>query len=475
VRFFYFEIVHNDFLQTTRSKWQIIIFARIVSRGEHKQQYSQSFRQAEFLSALSATISESSGLRALDVMSSLLDRAVFTNAFSYKRIDAHLLPPSVSLCQIEMYNNALQFLDIRDDDDLTAESVHRTTERCSLIHSTYIVLADAHSYANLVDRSLLSETFNNMIQSDGAKATWRLRRHEFSFAVDDDNPRFGKRGTRSVLKERAALVHLEPLLTQLGGRVDLHCPECDICLLEGLSSTTETSSLFKILARKLVDGARHNKIAPRTRICITMTPLCSIAAYLLCNIALIQENQTILDPFAGSAATLLAAALISPSVRTVGIEIASDGFISRSNIRKDFKSRGVEEPIALLQGDIMDPSTRDNAREAIGNRAFDVIITDPPYGRREAMSGVGVGNDKSALNELIDAIGHDRCRGKSLLRPGGRLVAFLPCPKDSNVLDLLPSQERLSYAGLKLLEKREQKLNDSSRWMVSLLSQPIVS
>jgi tRNA G10 N-methylase Trm11 len=206
-----------------------------------------------------------------------------------------------------------------------------------------------------------------------------------------------------------------------------------------------------------------------------MTPLCSIAAYLLCNIALIQENQTILDPFAGSAATLLAAALISPSVRTVGIEIASDGFISRSNIRKDFKSRGVAEPIALLQGDIMDPSTRDNAREAIGNRAFDVIITDPPYGRREAMSGVGVGNDKSALNELIDAIGHDRCRGKSLLRPGGRLVAFLPCPKDSNVLDLLPSQERLSYAGLKLLEKREQKLNDSSRRMVSLLSQPIVS
>ncbi|KAL3823909.1 hypothetical protein ACHAXA_005491 [Cyclostephanos tholiformis] len=288
----------------------------------------------EFPSPLSATISESSGLRASDVMSSVMDRAVFTNAFSYdpyKTIDGEVLSPSVSLCQIEMYNNALQ-----GDAGLTTESIKSATGRCSLIHSTYIVLADAPSYANLVDRSLLSETFKNMIQSDGAGVTWRLRRHESSFVVDDDNPRFGKRGTRSVPKERAALVHLEPFLTQLRGRVDLNGPECDICLLEGLSSTTETSGLFKILARKLVDGARHNIIAPKTRICIITTPLCSIAAYLLCNIALIRENQAILDPFSSSAATLLAATLISPSVRTVGIDIESDELISRSSIKNDF-------------------------------------------------------------------------------------------------------------------------------------------
>ncbi len=51
-------------------------------------------------------------------------------------------------------------------------------------------------------------------------------------------------------------------------------------------------------------------------------------------------------------------------------------------------------------------------------------------------------------------------------------VAIIPCPKDSNVLDLLPSEQLLSYAGLELLEKREQKLNDSSRWVVSFLSLP---
>lgn len=405
-------------------------------------------------------------------MTSLKDRAIFTNAFSYDpRRARSLLPPTVSLCQVEMYNNALQYLDIKCDAGLTTESIKRATERCSLIHSTYILLAQSSSYAKLVDKSLRSKTFKDMIQSYGAVSTWRLRRHESSFAVDDDNPRFGKSGTRSVLKERAALAQLEPLFAQLRGRVDLQNPECDIYLLEGLSSTTETSStLIKILTRRLVEGAYHSKIAPKTRICITRTPLCSIAAYLLCNIALIQENQTILDPFAGSATTLLAATLISPSVRTVGVEI--DEFISRSSIMEDFSSRGAAEPVALLQGDIMDRSMRDNARAAIGDMAFDVIITDPPYGRREAMSGAGVGNDKLALNDLIDAIGHDRCSGKPLLRPGGRLVAFIPCPKDSNVLDLLPSEQLLSYAGLELLEKREQKLNDSSRWVVSFLSLP---
>jgi hypothetical protein len=206
-------------------------------RGEHKQQYSQSFRQVEFLSALSATASESpSGLGVSDIVTSLKDRAIFTNAFlydPYKQID-NQLPPTVSLCHVKMYNNALQYLDIKCDAGLTTESIKRATEQCSLIHSTYIVLAQSSSYAKLVDKSLLSKTFKDMIQflelrqlgAYGAMSPALL-------VVDDDNPRFGKRGTWSVLKERATLAHLEPLFTQLGGRVDLQNPECNIYLLGG--------------------------------------------------------------------------------------------------------------------------------------------------------------------------------------------------------------------------------------------------
>ena len=100
--------------------------------------------------------------------------------------------------------------------------------------------------------------------------------------------------------------------------------------------------------------------------------------------------------------------------------------------------------MALLEGDVGSQTRRDRARAAIQYKAFDCIITDPPYGRREALSGTVVGQDSNAaLNGLIDVIARDHRNGTPLLQPaGGRLVAFLPCPKDGNILDLLPSQQR---------------------------------
>ena len=74
-------------------------------------------------------------------------------------------------------------------------------------------------------------------------------------------------------------------------------------------------------------------------------------------------------------------------VDTVGISISTDEAVPRSHILEDFKSRGLSEPVALLEGDAIDEMVRDNAIEAIDGQAFDVIITDPPYGIREAISG----------------------------------------------------------------------------------------
>eukprot|EP00956_Cyclotella_meneghiniana_P042612 scaffold248657_cov79-Cyclotella_meneghiniana.AAC.1 len=72
----------------------------------------------------------------------------------------------------------------------------------------------------------------------------------------------------------------------------------------------------------------------------------------------------------------------------------------------------------------MNESTRDDARRLIGGNAFDVIVTDPPYGRREGMSKF---EGMPVLSHLIDVIGRDRSSGKPLLKVGGRMVAFQPC------------------------------------------------
>jgi len=338
-------------------------------------------------------------------------------------------------------------------------------------------------YADLVDQALRSKAFDDMSESETVahqnSKTWRIRRHEYSFVNDENNPRFGKGTTRSVKKEKSALQQLEPLLISFKGKVDLKNPDCNIYLLEGICDNCVTDSgpkgiteLLKILARKISSGAKVSVMAPKTRICITNTPLEPIAAFILCNLASIRENDKVLDPFAGSASVLLAASMISNSVRTVGIEIASDKFLSREKVRQDFSTRGLSQPLGLLIGNSMDSKIREEARKLIGGSEFDAIVCDPPYGIREAMSGSDSGyGGSAALFDLIDAIGRDRHLGTPLLKRGGKLVSFFPCLRGDNIEDLLPSNERLKRAGLLFEFKREQKLNSAlSRWVLSFKS-----
>lgn len=450
-------------------------------RGEHKEGYSQSFRHWEFLSALSATIANANkGVEASDVFKQL-ERTTFTNAFFFDPFKRKSLDVP-SLYQVGLYNEALQHISFPTDNNyyqyITTEVIANTTERCALIHSSYRVVATGMEYSTLVEKASESGAFDDMISKEIQQVykSWSVRRHEYSFADDDNNPRFGKRTTRSPKKEQAALIQLKPLLIDFGGKVDLKNPDCHIYLLEGLRDNecvadvvSGGDELNKILCIKLASGAKHSIMAPNQRICVTNTPLCSISAYLLANIAMVRDNQTILDPFAGSGATLLASAIISPSVQTVGVEIATDEVVSRDDIRQDFVSRNLSQPTALLAGDAMDAAVRDKARKSTGGEAFDVILTDPPYGLREAFPGAeGVYDGSAALLELIDAMGQDRREGTPLLKRGGRLVAFYPCRQGQSIIELLPSQERLERAGLQLQDTREQRLNSGlSRWLLS--------
>ena len=214
---------------------------------------------------------------------------------------------------------------------------------------------------------------------------------------------------------------------------------------------------------------RHPYYALKTRICVTTNPLCPIASFALCNIAQLQRNgrPPILDPFAGSCATLLAAAHITslptplsylskphPSLggcRSVAIEIAHEGFVNRNDIVEDFVTRSLPPPSEIIPGNCLSLEARDRARLAIGEGAFDVIITDPPYGIREAMSSEensdnseevdDSNNDNdppsiSPLTKLFYAMGQDRRNGTPLLKAGGHLVAFIPVQK-VNVLRIV--------------------------------------
>ena len=354
--------------------------------------------------------------------------------------------------------------------------------------------------------------------------------------------RHGPRQTRSVSQERIALQALKPLLVTFGGGVDLTHPDCKLYVLDGIqlppstimpvddaSTTTTTTTTTRtgtnnttttgtILARRLSQGARVSCFAPKTRICVTTTPLCPIAATCLCNAAQIQPHAKILDPYGGSATILLAAAFLEPTVQSISIEVAHNGYVNRSNIGQDFVTRNLTAPIALIQGDSTDWNIRQHARfllqaqelqhqkryqlSLVGENqteskddhyarnnenlgVFDCIITDPPYGIRESTSSSSDNISTSPLQDLLAALIYDRdVVGHRLLRKGGKLVCFLPSARQPtfyeqdtttratstvplSVTQALPTTMELDQAGLQLVTLREQPLNDNlSRWLV---------
>lgn len=315
------------------------------------------------------------------------------------------------------------------------------------------------------------------------KATWCFRARSYNNAEiiqdhDDDDvsfndsnkrKRYGSR-TRSMGKEKVGLRALKKLFIKFGGTVSLKNPDTKIYIFDGIGLENENT----ILVRRIATGPKTSIISPNQRICVTNTPLEPIAAFVLCNIARINNSTTVLDPYAGSCSTLLAATIIAPSAESVGIEIAHDGFVNREHIYSDFTSRKLKIPNKLIHGDSTDPVVRKDALSAIDNNPFDVIIADPPYGIRESVSSIG----KSPLEELFMAVASDRSDDKDLtscnkrlLKLGGRLVAFVPVTDEQTLTEMLPSDEMTKEAGLELELWKEQILNQKlSRWLVSYIS-----
>ena len=111
------------------------------------------------------------------------------------------------------------------------------------------------------------------------------------------------------------------------------------------------------------------------------------------------------------------------------------------------------------------------ARGVVSNqRPFDCIVTDPPYGIRESQIA------RSPIHDLLELIRMDRDNDQRLLRVGGRLVLFVPDPKEqandkqTDIMTLLPDRTTMERAGLQFEFCAEQPLNDLlSRWLVSFV------
>jgi tRNA G10 N-methylase Trm11 len=371
----------------------------------------------------------------------------------------------MSTAMLACYNEAMQYVQVTVPDDVPRQALVEAVERCSLVHALYEVVAEAKTYADLATIAITSDAFDDMKRGSGQateNCTWCVRaRYYGEISGPIKQKRSGAR-SRSMNIEKEVLRALGPLLLEFGGKVNLEEPDSTIYAFDGLESAGG-----KVLAREIASGPRASIIRPSTRICVANTPLCPIAAFALCNVAGVRAGQSILDPYAGSCATFLAAAMMASSCRMVGIDISHNGIVNRTDIRKDFSTRDLLEPLALLQGDSTDEKLRNEARSFIQDEPFDHIITDPPYGIRESKGH----NELSPVGELLQSIKRDRANGRRLLKKGGRLVCFIPVHEDEETLDeAMPTSSQLEKAGLRCEMMREQPLNDKlSRWLVSFL------
>ncbi|KAG7354264.1 RNA methylase [Nitzschia inconspicua] len=460
-------------------------------RGEKDAGYSKPFRQLEFQGAMAAETATRTTTTATyqDV------RPTFVNALVY---NGNEFMPDVN---VEHFNEAMQYVSFQKNENtnrsdnnhdnhmvgavVSRKSVENAASRCSLVHAVYEIIAQSDDLDMLAELAIQDGGFEDLYKENEFQhqglLTWCFRARSYlGDLVDSPSDRetvsssttttksgkvkrYGS-NTRSMGLERKGLKALTPLLVKLGGKVDLLNPHVKIYIFDGLRD--EHGQPQKVLARRIATGPRTSAIAPATRICITNTPLEPIAAFSLCNVARIKNGDKILDPYCGSGTTLLAAAMMAPTVQSVGIEIAHNGLVNRNDILQDFRSRDLTPPKQLICGDSTHADVRQQARAAVGNTAFDAIVADPPYGIRESSNY----NERSPLEELFASIQHDRDAGQRLLNIGGRLVAFVPVTDQQSLRQMLPSREATEAAGLEFEVSREQPLNEKlSRWLVSFI------
>jgi tRNA G10 N-methylase Trm11 len=405
----------------------------VLWRGEGTKGYCLQFRQLELQSAYEASTMNEGHTRT---------KLSFHNALPVNTKDDDMF-------------EALQYINAPSMNDIGA--LRKAANRSALVRHLYCILSTGKSYEELVSKAINSNTLIDL-QSDSSRS-WCLRLHQYD-NISEKGIRFGVSKRSSLAEEKKALREMSNLLQTFKGPVKLKSPQHPIYIFRGLKSDGEEL----VMAERVASSIQTSLIAPKTRICVTRTPLCPLAAVLLCNLSKLKDGETVLDPFSGSCSSLLAAAMVVPSCKSVGIEIVDDSIVNRKDILQDFETRNLQPPLALIKGDCSDLDIRDQAKRFVGKEGFDVILADPPYGRREKIHQ----HDVPPLIDLVRCIANDLKLDRPLLNKStGRLVSFVPNSSNESIHDSLPSADDLSKANLEMTSLTEQPLSETlSRWLV---------
>ncbi len=259
-----------------------------------------------------------------------------------------------------------------------------------------VKLPTAVAPRSLIDRlAMARRMFELWPETEAARIAERLERE----AVDGRTAAFRRLSTpRGSLADREILA-LATAYRHAGGRIDLGSPERRFSLAQRGSGTLWIGEEVGRVDRRAFDARRMPRL-PFQRPVSLAPHLARVAA----NLASVGPGDRVVDPFVGTGALLLEAALLG--ARVSGVD--RDPTMVRGAVR-NFSHVGVEAErmVADDAGVAFDP---------IGAAGWDAIVTDPPYGRA---SGTG-GEPPAALLLRVLPVWAEK------VRAGGRVVVIVP-------------------------------------------------
>jgi tRNA (guanine10-N2)-dimethyltransferase len=215
-----------------------------------------------------------------------------------------------------------------------------------------------------------------------------------------------------------------------GNNVDLKNPDVQV---QGFLSEDRF-----ILAR-LIQNLNRSEILKRTphrRPYFHPSSLSPILSRTLCNICGVIPGKTVFDPFCGTGGLLIEAGLLGAELH--GSDIESEMI---SGCRQNLAHYRLKANIE-----------KQDATELKAADQFDIVITDPPYGRASTTMGRGM---KTLYQKAAESI-------YSSLKPGGTACILSP--------NTLPLEKIVSRAGFNVRESQTVRVHKSLTRKIVILN-----
>lgn len=218
-----------------------------------------------------------------------------------------------------------------------------------------------------------------------------------------------------------------------GDKVDLKNPDVQF---QGFLSED------RFVLGSLIQNLNRSEILKRTphhRPYFHPSSLSPILSRTLCNICGVAAGKTVLDPFCGTGGLLIEAGLLGAELH--GSDIDSEMV---SGCKQNLAFYGLEASLEIA-----------DATKLKSSEEFDIILTDPPYGRASTTMGRGI---KALYQNAADSI-------YKTLKPGGTACILSP--------HTLPLEEIAIHAGFTIRNSQTVRVHKSLTRKIVILDKSV--